>query len=188
MTDSQDDSKSEVFTDPGTSVSQAGSPSVTSSTIPVWEGFSPGQLYVGHTPELAYELLLKAATTAELTDDESDALDHYLGIPGIETWVKRVTAMKKKEAEELKRQRDEALQMKKQQQELDRKLKAGRLATIRTTVTSASPTSKPTGGLPKPTAAPKVPPPPLPFQAPPSSAFECPKRRSPIHRVDLRTP
>ena len=75
---------------------------------------------------MAYSLLTKAATTTTLTLDDSDALDHYLSIPGIDVWVKRVTAMKQKEAEKLQKQRDEAIQSRKQQQELDRKLKADR--------------------------------------------------------------
>ena len=73
---------------------------------------------------MVYDLLAKSATT-ELTEEDTNAIDHYLGITGIDQWFLDVTKQKEDEHRRLHKQREGAEQQKKSREALHRKMKAG---------------------------------------------------------------
>ena len=78
--------------------------------------------------------------------DEADILDHYLGVPGIESWF---TERKQQRDLELA-QRLAEQQQKEMHEQLEKKMKADRLAAIRKAMGSLSsePVNQPTSGNP----------------------------------------
>ena len=83
------------------------------------------------------DLLAKSAT-AELTEEDTNAIDHYLGITGIDQWVLDVTKQKENEHRRLRKQREEADQQKRNQEALHRKINSDRLAKIQVGLQSAA--------------------------------------------------
>ena len=126
-----DDVDSVMYTDPGASASQVGEHGAApASGLSTWENFNQNDLLPGHTLDTVYELFQKASTTG-FSDDEADDLDHYLGIPGIDQWVIQVKRQKELEEQKLRQERENALEQRRKTTELNKKVKADRLAAIR---------------------------------------------------------